>query len=349
MAETSGATAVSGAASDKYGEMPPVFQKLSSPRGPRREPAPHPHKPDCGSIHAQHAGGKLNHFPAENVAAKFRDPPPEKPATNFVPLDPVESVRYDDEVQAMKNKSLEAGWDAESRYFAHMEASVVHEEGCSPRDLTKQRVDERLGIHQVSFRPVTTAGNKTFDDYRDLAKRWREQMGLPDADPYNPPPSNARTVDRPSVIGDYVNSGAPIVSRSGSQLTSVNRERRARAEANRKPEPHLVASYYADDFQHGPGSDNPAPGFKHAKACYAKEREVVERLVQRLQGKGSYSPQRMDNLSVPLTPEARAAKAEEAERSRSRHTDPGSVSSMISSVSRARNSVEGPKRPVFWR
>lgn len=316
-------------------------------KSPSKEPAPIQGKPDTSRIHEQHAGGKLNPFPGEAVVAKFRDPPPEKPESNFVPLDTAESIRYDEEIAAMKEFGARFGLtEVPSRFWDDRDAKAYCAEGLSPRDMSKQRIVERLGIHKISFRPVTSSSSKSFEDYRELAKKWKQQHGIEISDEVPP-----RAVDRPSIISEYINNNAPIVSRSGSQLTSVNRDRREQAQKNRKPQPHLVASYFADDFEHGPASDNPAPGFRNAKASFQKEKELVQRLVERLQGKTptKFSPQRIEGLAVPLTAEMRAARVAEAERSRSRHTDPGSVSSLHSSASRLRNNLDGPKRPLQWR
>lgn len=321
---------------------------MSPLRGPRHPPQEPPFKPDLAKSH-----GGCNPY-EDQVQTKFMDPPKEKEETqNFVPLEGAESVRYDDEVQQMKEFSTRCGFgEVESRFWDDMLTKVQHEEGMSPRDQTRQRVLERLGMHSLSFRPVS-ALTKTFDDYAELAKVWKQQHGIDD---YGVIPQ--RKVERPSVIGEYINNGAPVTSRSGSNLTSVQREKRDEVQRRRKPEPHLVASYFSESFDHGPGGEYPSPVFeKHAKASFKKEREMVQRLVERLKGKSStYSPNRIENLSIPLTPDARAAKAAEAvERSRSRHTDPGSPSGggssfgAVSPSSRGSPKIEGPQRPRYWR
>jgi hypothetical protein len=322
------------------GNPPHFMAPLNGPRHPPSEP---PFKPDISKSH-----GGVNPF--ESVPTKFREAPPEKPESRVVLLDSVESVRYDEETQAMKEFSAKMGFgETPSKFFEDAQNKVIFEEGMSPKEQTRQRVLERLGIHAVSFRPVSAQATKTFDDYAELAKVWKAQHGIEDYGTIPPP-----KVERPSVICEYINTGAPITSRSGSNLTSVQREKREQAERRRKPEPHLIASYFPDGFDHGPLSDNPSPLFiKHAKASFKKEKEMVERLVERLKGKGStYSPSRIDNLAVPLTPEARAARAADAveSRSRSRHTDPGSpYASLSPQSSRASAKIEGPQRPRYWR
>lgn len=339
MAENNSPGSTNGAA------LPHFMSPLRGPRHPPQEP---PFKPDLAKSH-----GGANPYEGQ-VHTKFMEPPKEKEESRFVALEGAESVRYDDEVQQMKEYSARCGFgEVESRFWDDMLNKVQHTEGTSPRDQTRQRVMERLGIHGVSFRPVS-ALTKTFDDYAELAKVWKQQHGIED---YGVIPQ--RRVERPSVIGEYINTGAPVTSRSGSNLTSVQREKRDEVQRRRKPEPHLVASYFPEDFDHGPGGEHPSPVFvKHAKASFRKEREMVERLVERLKGKATtYSPNRMDTLSIPVTPEQRAAKAAEAvERSRSRHTDPGSPSvggSSFGAVSpssgRGSPKIEGPQRPRYWR
>ena len=335
----------------------PLPHYMSPKRGPRHPPAEPPFKPDLDKAH-----GGANPFEGRVDTKFYTDgKPPEPKEPEFYPLEGYESVRYDEEIAEMKEHSLNTVGEVESRYFQNMEEKVQHEEGMSPRDQSRQKVLQRLGIHGVSFRPVS-ALTKTFDDYKELAKVWKQQHGIED---YGEIP--ARKIERPSVIGEYITNNAPITSRSGSLLTSVQREKREEAQRRRKQEPHLVASYFSEGtFDHGPGGDCPSPVFqKNAKASFRKERDMVERLVDRLKGKNAtYSPSRIDLLSIPLTPEARAARAAEAvERSRSRHTDPGSpsqqlqlspsiVSAATSGGSTGRGSrprIEGPQRPRHWR
>lgn len=340
-------------------DQQPLPHFMSPLRGPRHPPQEPPFKPDLSKSH-----GGVNPYEGQ-VHTKFMQPPPEPRESNFVPLDPSESVRFDDEIQQMKEFSSRCGFgEVGSKYFDDMLTKVQHEEGTSPRDQTRQRVLQRLGIHGVSFRPVS-ALTKTFDDYAELAKVWKQQHGIDDYGTIPP-----RKIDRPSVVSEYIQTGAPVTSRSGSNLTSVQREKRDEIQRRSKPEPHLVASYFPEGFDHGPAGEYPSPIFQtNAKASFKKEREMVERLVDRLKGKNStYSPSRLDSLAIPLTPEARAARATEAvERSRSRHTDPGSPSStshnlMVSPSTTTQHSssgvgggtispkiIEGPQRPRYWR
>ena len=298
-------------------------------------------KPDTASIHKHRLAPEY-----AQVQTKFMDPPPEKRQSDFIPLDRTEGVRFDDDVLAIKEFAAKVGYgDVPSRFEEDMLAKVQHAEGTSPRDVSRERIRQRLGIHDCSFRPVSSQATKTFDDYATMAKVWRAQHGLSEDSEAR---SSARKIDRPSVIGEYIASNAPILARSGEPLTSVRRDRREQIRAHAKPEPHLVASYFADGFSRGPGSDDPAPVFRNAKAAFLREREVVTRLVDRLKGKGSYSPQRMDGLAAPLTPAMRAARAMEAERSHSRHADPHSPSPTSSRQQQAAD-LEGPQRPRYWR
>jgi hypothetical protein len=283
------------------------------PKHPPPEPAPILGTPDLVRIH----GGKEGYSYSDTNTRVMDYLQKEKtpPASSFVPLEKTEGVRFDPEVQKMKEYAASKGFAGESKYEQHTIDKVHFEEGKSPRDLAEVKRKERLGIHPRTFRPVSEVCAKTFDEYASMAKVWKKTHGLEEEE------KKSKKMERPSTVMEYVRHSTPILSRSGKPMTPTGQEKARLEELRRKPrqEFHFVPTPFGGDFTQGPGSDRPKGYKAGVKVAFNRERELVQQLAERLSGKSpaKYSPAHLIQLATPISVQRAIAEEKamlEAER-----------------------------------